>query len=145
MNNDWAPTIADAAGVTPRSSVDGRSLMPLVQGERGAVGRRTMLVELPPEYLPARNNPPYYMIRSKDPALTLDETGSLVLVYAQTLDPVRAVQTDLELYDLSVDPLQLSSLHESRASDRRKQRERLRARLESMKACVADGCRALED
>jgi len=145
MNNDWAPTIADAAGVTPRSAVDGRSLMPLVQGEWGAVGRRTMLIELPPEYLPAHNNPPYYMVRSKDPALTLDATGSLVLVYAQTLDPVRAVQTDLEFYDLSVDPLQLSSLHESRSSHRRKQMDRLRSRLEPMKICAGAGCRAFED
>jgi arylsulfatase A-like enzyme len=145
MNNDWAPTIADMAGVTPGSQVDGRSLLPLVRGDAGATGRRTMLIELPPEYQPTRNNPPYYMIRSKDPALTLDHSGSLVLVYAQTLDPVSAVQTDLEFYDLAVDPLQMSSLHGDRSSTRLTQMANLRARLEPLKTCAGSGCRSLED
>ncbi len=145
MNNDWAPTIADVAGVVPGASVDGRSLLPLARGDAGAKGRRTMLVELPPEYQPARNNPPYYMIRSKDPALTLDPAGALVLVYAQTLDPVTAVQTDLEFYDLAVDPLQMSSLHDDTSSSRRTQMANLRGRLDPLKACAGSGCRAMED
>ena len=104
-----------------------------------------MLVELPPAYQPARSNPPYYMIRSKDRALTLDPAGSLVLVYAQTLDPVSAVQTDLEFYDLAVDPLQMSSLHNDRSSARTTQMANLRGRLDQLKTCAGSACRAMED
>ena len=75
MNNDWAPTIADAAGVTPGLTEDGKSLMPLVEGQWNAVGRRTLLVELPPDYQPSPNTTrPASLIRSKDPALTQDRS-----------------------------------------------------------------------
>jgi arylsulfatase A-like enzyme len=145
MNNDWAPTIADVAGVTPTLTVDGRSIMPLVKGVKGAAGRRTMLIELPPDGLPARINPPYYMIRSKDPELTFDSSGQKVLVYAQTLDPVQAVLTDLEFYDLSTDPLQMSSMQNNHAPKRTNQMSALRTRLEPLETCVGAACAALED
>ena len=144
MNNDWAPTIADAVQVTPGLVVDGRSLMPLVNGVPGAQGRNTLLVELPPDGVPTANNPPYYMVRTKDPVLTLDSSGADVLVYAETLDPVTAVLTDREFYDLAVDPLQVASLHNDMSPQRVQQMGGLDHRLQQMKTCAGDGCRALE-
>jgi hypothetical protein len=84
------------------------------------------------------------MIRSKDSSLTQDGSGQTVLVYAQTLDPVRATETDLEFYDLRVDPYQLDSLHGSTDSRRMQQMAALRARLERLKTCAGSGCWSLE-
>jgi arylsulfatase A-like enzyme len=61
-NADLAPTIADAAGVTPRVAVDGRPLIPLAQ-QPGLERNRQLLIEQPnlaairtPRYLYAEYN-----------------------------------------------------------------------------------------
>jgi N-acetylglucosamine-6-sulfatase len=144
MNTDWAATIVDYAGVKPRRELDGRSLRGLIDGAAGATGRRSILVEHPSD---GRNsgNPPYAMIRSKNAALTLDDSSRKALVYAQTLDSKGTLITDEELYDLDEDPDQLKSLHKSRDATRLTQKNNLANRLVQLKSCSGAACRALED
>jgi N-acetylglucosamine-6-sulfatase len=144
MNTDWAATIVDYAGAAPGRSLDGRSLRPQIEGSTTAEGRRTALVELPSDGGPAPDQYPFLMIRSKDPALTLDASGKKVLVYAQTYDDLGLNVTAEELYDLDTDPGQVTSLHKSRHQKRIDRKAALSARLMQLKSCVGDGCRALE-
>jgi hypothetical protein len=50
-----------------------------------------------------------------------------------------------EFYDSAIDSLQTSSLHASASPRRARQMERLHARLEVLKTCAGDVCRAAED
>jgi N-acetylglucosamine-6-sulfatase len=145
MNTDWAATIVDYAGAMPGRTLDGRSLRPQVEGTAGATGRRSTLVELPSDGGPAPDQYPFLMIRSKDPALTLDASGRKVLVYAQTYDDLGATLIAEELYDLDIDPGQVTSLHKSRDQKRVDQKAALSARLMQLKSCTGDGCRVLEN
>jgi N-acetylglucosamine-6-sulfatase len=145
LNTDWAATIADYAGAAPGRTLDGRSLRPQVEGSAGAAARRTMLVELPSDGGPAPDQYPFLMIRSHDPALTLDMSGHDVLVYAQTYDDLGATLIAEELYDLDIDPNQVSSLHRSHDQKRIDQKAALSARLMQLKNCAGKTCRALEN
>jgi N-acetylglucosamine-6-sulfatase len=145
MNTDWAATIVDYAGAVPGRALDGRSLRPQIEGRTAAEGRRTALVELPSDGGPAPDQYPFLMIRSKDPALTLDASGRKVLVYAQTYDDLGTKLIAEELYDLDIDPRQVTSLHKSGDQKRIDQKAALSARMMQLKSCVGDGCRALEN
>ncbi len=143
-NTDWAATIADYAGATPRRELDGRSLRGLVDGVSGAKGRTSILVEHPSDGRGV-GVPPHLMIRSKNASLTLDTTGQNVLVYAQTLDRQGTTVLDQELYDLDDDPEQLKSLDGSKATKRVWQMGNLANRLSQLRNCRGLGCRMLED
>jgi N-acetylglucosamine-6-sulfatase len=144
MNTDWAATIADYAGVKPRRELDGRSLRGLVDGSIGATGRRSILVEHPSAG-GTGDVPPYAMIRSKNPALTLDASGRKAMVFAQTLNSKGTLITDEELYDLQEDPDQFKSLHKSPDATRLTQKNNLANQLFQLKSCIGAACRALED
>jgi N-acetylglucosamine-6-sulfatase len=127
LNNDLAPTLASWAGLTPLSFVDGRSLKPLLSASPPSTWRSALLVE-------------HWQ----------DETGD---PYAATIPDYTAVRTgrylftryatgEKELYDLSNDPYELQSLHNT-ASTQLKMR--LASRLDALAGCAAQSCRSAEN
>jgi N-acetylglucosamine-6-sulfatase len=117
-NIDLAPTIADAANVTPLRIMDGRSLLPLLQkGIRPPP--RTILIEAPPSEVPRQ-------------------------VFAAVRTPQHLYASygsgDQELYDLAADPHQLTSLHRDPAQAALV--AELSLRLERLKTCAGVSCRA---
>ncbi len=156
LNTDWAVTIADFAGVTPLNTPDGRSFRPLLANHGTAGTRQTILMR-------ANENPedltgvgggtegdddgehiPFLAVRTRDPALTLDGTGQTVLVYAETYD-WDGTPAGTELYDLAVDPDQMTSFHASVIPDRVTQRGLLQTRMNALKTCIGGTCTTLEN
>ena len=146
LNNDLAPTIAALARVTPGLKVDGRSLLPLLDGSAGE-WRRRFVAEYPPVQSPAPagdpdlagvrpNLPPFFAVRT-------GVDGDLSrLVYGETLN-AEAEVVARELYDLRVDPFQIASRHRDPAYAAR--RLRLKAHLDVLKACGSGSCQTLEE
>ena len=98
LNVDLAPTIAALTGVTPPVAEDGRSFLPLLQGEK-IPWRGSFLVEyLGPDKLASGGPPPYIAVQSKK------------FLYVEYLNGWR------ELYDLRRDPWELDNVAEDPAS-----------------------------
>src|SRR5215203_2558518 len=127
LNNDLAPTLASWAGLTPPSFVDGRSLGPLLSTSPPTSWRNAFLIE-------------HWLDESGDP-------------YAATIPDYKAVRTgrflfvkyataEMELYDLSNDPYELQSLHESASSELK---GRMATRLDALEGCVTQGCPSTEN
>jgi len=152
MNNDWAPTIADYAEVTPLITVDGRSIRPFI--ERQTISpRQTMMIRtghnpvLPARrrvHIQANEHIPYIAVRTRKAALTGDVSGATTLVFAQTYNFDGTLHAE-ELYDLATDPYQMESLHNSQEQARIDQMARLRTRLIEMKDCRGASCKRLEN
>lgn len=121
LNTDLAPTFAALAGARIAPFVDGRSFVPLLEGQP-ASWRTAALVEGPPS--PKLSRPAYDAMRTEDGFYVEYETG------------------ERELYDLAVDPYQLENAYE-RATPR--DVADLEARLAALSDCAADGCRTAED
>jgi len=118
---DIAPTIADYAGVTPPSYVDGRSLRPLLEG-RALPWRTAVLVEHFSEPSANKNVPSLAAIRTVG--------DRKVVEYPAT--------GEREAYDLRLDP------HELTSTPRAKWVRELRTRLAELRTCAAASCRAAE-
>jgi N-acetylglucosamine-6-sulfatase len=116
-NIDLAPTIADAANVTPLRIVDGRSLLPLLQ-RRVKQPPRSILIEAPPSDVPRQV---FAAVRTSQ---------HLYASYASG---------DQELYDLVADPYELTSLHREPAHAALV--AELSLRLERLKRCAGAACR----
>lgn len=118
INNDLAPTVADLAGVAVPGFVDGRSLAPLLERtEPSKEGwRRGFLVE--------HTAPTYQALRTNKYTYVEWDGGAR------------------ELYDLSRDPYQLKSIHGT--AGRRLVRD-LENRLERLRDCAGESCRAAEN
>jgi N-acetylglucosamine-6-sulfatase len=119
-NIDLAPTIADAANVTPLRIMDGRSLLPLLEKGIRPAAPRNILIESPPSDVPRQV---FSAVRTPQYLYATYESG------------------DQELYDLNADPYQLTSLHRDPAqaalvAD-------LSLRLEQLKTCAGVSCRNL--
>jgi N-acetylglucosamine-6-sulfatase len=115
-NIDLAPTIADAANVRPLRIVDGRSLLPLLRGTRPVP--RDILIEAPVSDVPRQ-----VFTAVRTPRYLYGSYGS----------------GDEELYDLHVDPYELTSLHAdptqaALVAD-------LALRLERLETCAGPTCR----
>jgi N-acetylglucosamine-6-sulfatase len=125
LNIDFAPTIAELAGVSTPAFVDGRSLAPFLEGTQPDTWRSAFLLE---HYgggnAPQRSTPTYAAVR----------TG--------TYKYVEYASGEEELYDLSSDPYELESLH---ASADPALVEALKSRLEDLKTCSGESCREAED
>jgi arylsulfatase A-like enzyme len=132
LNNDLAPTIAALASVPPGLDVDGRSLLPLLQGASTS-WRRRFLVEYPPAG-ESLGIPPFFAVR--------EDSG---LLYGETLDFAGTHVTDVELYDLATDPFQRHSLHRSPAPQRARQMHLLKEHLDRLKSCGGGTCQTLEE
>lgn len=137
LNNDLAPTLADAAGVAPGFAVDGRSLRPLLDGS-AATWRKRFLVDHPPTG-ESFSVPPYLAVRT---ATSL--TGA-PLAYIETYNDAGTLVTARELYDLVLDPYQVSSLHNDNSPLRVGQRQSLAQHLQNLKSCGNGTCQSYED
>jgi arylsulfatase A-like enzyme len=137
LNNDLAPTLADYAGATPGLAVDGRSLRPLIDGT-ATDWRRRFLVEHPPtgESYPV---PPYLAVR------TARSVTGAPLSYIETYNSTGTLTTARELYDLTLDPLQLGSLHADMSPLRVAQRQSLARHLQYLRYCGGGTCQTFED
>jgi N-acetylglucosamine-6-sulfatase len=117
LNNDFAPTFASWAGVTPPGFVDGRSLAPLLTSSPPATWRTAFLVEhrrTPEEFAYVRAIPNYFAVRTDRYNYVEYGTG------------------EKELYDLNADPTELTNIYYSAP---RALRSELKARLEALKTC----------
>ena len=110
-NIDLAPTFEALAGLTPPSTIDGRSLVPLLEGRRPANWRHAVLVEhhgpdidpTDPDYQAKdAGNPPSYE------AIRLDNS-----VYVEYADGER------EYYDVATDPYELRNVYADLSPQRR--------------------------
>ncbi len=120
LNIDLAPTLAELAGVTAPSFVDGRSLRPLLTGASLSPGawRQDFVVEYwshSPRRLPG-----YKALRTKDHLYVEYATG------------------ERELYDLRADPYELRNLANSADPGFI---ARLSKRLAALAHCAAEKCR----
>lgn len=127
-NTDLAPTFADVAGASPRSSVDGRSLLPLMRGLE-VPWRDALLVE-------GKNDKPW------------PEPEGWMASYKQVRTKTHAYHYypdtgEEELYDFEKDSYQLQSVHEDPAY--KEVKTALRSRLEELENCAGAGCRRAEN
>jgi N-acetylglucosamine-6-sulfatase len=118
-NIDVAPTFAEIANTSPTSSVDGRSILPLLRGQE-VPWRTALLVEGQGSQVPI-----YKAVR----------TNSFAYHYYPGTE-------EEELYDLIADPYQLQSRHDDPAYTETK--ATLRSRLEMLKDCAGVTCKAAD-
>jgi N-acetylglucosamine-6-sulfatase len=118
-NIDVAPTFAEIANTSPTSSVDGRSILPLLRGQE-VPWRTALLVEGQGGQVPI-----YKAVR----------TNSFAYHYYPGTE-------EEELYDLIADPYQLQSRHDDPAYTETK--ATLRSRLEMLKDCAGVTCKAAD-
>jgi N-acetylglucosamine-6-sulfatase len=116
-NIDLAPTILALAHATPLRRMDGRSLVPLLDGSAKSFDRPILLESGPGG---GALNPVYHAIRTPRYVYVEYDTG------------------DRELYDLQVDPYEL----DNRASDPAMApvRTELAAKLAQLKSCAGRSC-----
>ena len=120
INNDFAPTMADLAGVRPTRTVDGRSFAPLLRGNR-PLWRTAFLVENPTGEVV----PPYRAVRT-------DDRKKMVQYYTKGVR---------EVYDLRSDPMELKNIQDAMP---KKAVSRLQKRINALKDCSGTRCRAAE-
>jgi N-acetylglucosamine-6-sulfatase len=125
-NTDLAPTFADTANASPTSSVDGRTLLPLMRGQDVA-WRDALLVEggKPSKPWPESWLATYKVVRTRE--------------YAYHYYPTTGEE---ELYDLKADPYQLQSVHDDPAYADVK--AALESRLAALKNCSGQTCKVAE-
>ncbi len=125
LNIDFAPTIAELAGVSMPEFVDGRSLVPLLSGTPPATWRSAFLIE-------------HWSGGSGEQEVV----PTYAAVRTETQKYVEYAPGNKELYDLSSDPYELESLT---ASAKPVLVDSLRSRLETLKSCAGQSCREAED
>ena len=113
LNTDFFATFADMAG--DPADRDGRSLLPLLNGNTPTSWRNQLHLENPGSY---------YVIRTERYKYVEWDDG------------------DIELYDLQNDPYELQSIH---ADADPALVEDLKAKLEALKSCAGQSCREAED
>ena len=124
LNNDFGPTFAEIAGVTPPSFVDGRSFLPLFSNPNRA-WRRSFLIQ-------RRELETHEMTG----AARFDAIRTAQKVYVEYGDG------DRELYNLQEDPYQVANRagHADPLSV-----ELLSSRLAELLNCAGANCREIED
>lgn len=117
LNIDWAPTFAELAGATAPSTVDGRSLVPLLKRDAPAVDawRQDFLIEI---HRPTGEV--VFGLRTRTQSYAEYSTGAR------------------ELYQLDVDPYQLTNRH---ANTDAALLTRLSERLKALVTCAGSSCR----
>jgi arylsulfatase A-like enzyme len=122
LNTDYLPTFTDLAGMRRPPYVDGRSLRPVLEGNV-TTWRSAVLLEAAGHY-----SPPYRSIR------TLSTGGISKGKYVEYVGGAK------ELYHLDSDPHELTNSYDPASPP-----DALAARLEALKSCAADTCRAAEN
>lgn len=124
LNNDLAPTVAELAGTQMGHAVDGRSLVPLLDGQPIA-WRTRFLVEFLGSVQKWPGLPNFQVARSRD------------YYYAEWSDGA------LELYDLELDPHQLRSVHTEASYD--SVLADMQQKLTDLSTCAGVQCVQAED
>ena len=119
LNTDYLPTFMDLASAQTPGYVDGRSLRPVLKGNAVA-WRSAVLLEA---HDAPRNTPPYSGIRTS--------SGRKYIEYANGKK---------ELYYLDRDPYELRNSYNPSDPP-----TALATRLQALKSCAKDGCRAAEN
>ena len=132
LNNDLAPTIAHLAGAVPTITIDGRSLVPLLQNPDTSQWRRIFLIENWNEVdHPSTTAPDLFAVR------TDRATPRLFVNY-----PGAVTGASTELYDLATDPYQLQNISADPA--RAQEAARLQLWLGALRTCRGLGCAVIE-
>ena len=128
LNNDLAPTFADLAGITPSAFVDGRSLVPLLLSATSPDSWRSAFLI---EHRRSANEGPFArLVHDYDAVRTANH------LYVEYATGAR------ELYDLTNDPYELRSRHDTAGTDLKRG---LSSRLDALRGCAADGCGSAEN
>lgn len=137
-NIDFAPTVAEIAGVAPAFFVDGRSLLPLLLGEQ-VPWRDGLLVEFgyidEEEPLDAPPDP------ETDNALNGVLGGAFRAIRGPDYVYVEYANGEIEFYDLTADPYQLENLAGSLSAETLSV---LHSKLNELKYCEDKTCRELD-
>jgi len=137
VNNDLAPTIAEAAGVTPGIVVDGRSFIPLLIDPSSAWRRRFLVSHMRSiNYLGLKFTKiiPFSAVRTSP-----EDSDSPNRLFVAWQDKFESV----ELYDLTNDPYQVDSVHDDPFFEA--ERSLLDAYRVDLLGCSGESCQALED
>lgn len=121
-NIDWAPTLADFAGVEPKTEVDGRSLVPVIR-DGSTEWRKRLLIE-------AWGIFQFDAVREGEGR----RDGYLFSEWRKTEYQPNPMS---EHYDMRDDPYQLDGTGG--------EREGLSAKLAKLRECAGETCRRLED
>jgi N-acetylglucosamine-6-sulfatase len=162
LNNDLAPTFAELAGADAPSFVDGRSMVPLLKGDRPPLKewRRRFVIESVAERSGVPQ-PPFITESEVVPLLTGDplpgDWRRSSAASAQSSEEwgrpwLKALRTknylyvdyktgEHELYDLREDPYELKNIY---AGAPQELRRRLEGQLDALRQCSAAQCRAAE-
>jgi hypothetical protein len=123
LNNDFAPTIADLAGVSTPAFVDGSSFAPLLSASPPSSWRTAFLEEGWLEGGTIVPTPTHKSVHTQKHMFVEYDTG------------------EYELYDLALDPYQLES--KPRAGNEQLY-STLQTRLNALRTCSGEGCRSAE-
>ncbi len=151
LNTDFAPTFADLAGT--EFPADGRSLAPLLRGVEPSSWRSSVLLEKLPQEDSSEEAQGKAKKGKAKKGKGKDERGpggqggpggspDFQAIRTGTHKYVEYDNGDIELYDLTADPYEMESLHESADPALV---EDLKAKLEALKSCSGEGCREAED
>ena len=127
LNTDFFPTFTDLADIQTPNYVDGRSLRPILKENSTAAWRTAIFLE-------CRN--PY-----PDQLQSLYAGRSFYGIHTSSGMKYTAYSSGpQELYDLNTDPYELTNLYDPTAPPKS-----LSIRLEALKGCAGDACRAAEN
>jgi arylsulfatase A-like enzyme len=126
LNTDYLPTFTDLAGIQTPGYVDGRSLRPVIEGVSTAPWRDAILLERAVTNLHPYPGP----VRAKALSGILTREGRKYVEYEGG---------ERELYDLGTDPYELTNRYAGTPP------AGLASRLQELKSCSGDSCRAAED
>jgi arylsulfatase A-like enzyme len=139
-NIDLAPTLLDLAGAEPCTAdgecrtLDGRSLVPLLEGDASGFGRRGVLIE----YRAPRGNGgrqaeggacEYAAIRTQE-----DLYARYTVIENDAGDCV--ADLEVEHYDLTTDPFELENLFPGPTPELEQEEDDLRARVAALQRCA---------
>jgi len=128
LNTDLAPTIMDLAQAAPGLTPDGRSLVPLLANPNRTPWRRQGLL-----MVRTGQSEGYAGVRASELSSTPNE------VY------IEHTTGEKEFYDLTKDPYQLNSVHNSNKKPYPSQRAALATLLAKLKTCAGATCQSFED
>jgi N-acetylglucosamine-6-sulfatase len=158
LNIDLAPTVAELSRASPANFVEGRSLVPLLDGDPPAEWRHGFLIEHYDRTVPLDWGP--FGLVTMDEGLDnadnqdeLEEGDEMVGIAPIDSPPYLALRTERylyveyangerELYDLQTDPYQLQNLA---ASADPALLADLAAQLDHLRVCAGADCRTAED
>lgn len=117
LNTDFYPTFADLGDATASSKVDGRSLLPVLEGTATS-WRSAVLLE---KRHKTREGQSFFGILTREPKKYVEYRNG-----------------ERELYDLGEDPHELRNIYSGRPP------ADLKARLEDLRRCAGATCRSAE-